>query len=110
MIDPGATNGSEAQRALGIQELELPVVAPDNRNGAKLLSTGIVGLDDILGGGLSQNHLYLIEGDPGTGKTTIALQFLLEGARVGQKCLDVALSEARAELLEIADSHGWSLE
>jgi circadian clock protein KaiC len=110
MIDPGATNGSEAQRALGIQELELPVVAPDNRSGAKLLATGIAGLDDILGGGLSHNHLYLIEGDPGTGKTTIALQFLLEGVRLGQKCLYVALSESKAELLEIAESHGWSLE
>jgi circadian clock protein KaiC len=86
------------------------VVAPDNRNGTKLLSTGIAGLDDILGGGFSHNHLYLIEGDPGTGKTTIALQFLLEGARLGQKGLYVALSESRAELLEIAESHGWSIE
>ena len=50
---------------LCIQELELPVVAPDNRNGAKVLATGIAGLDDILGGGVSHNHLYLIEGDPG---------------------------------------------
>jgi circadian clock protein KaiC len=86
------------------------VVAPDNRNGISLLSTGIAGLDDILGGGFFQNHLYLIEGDPGTGKTTIALQFLLEGARLGQKCLYVALSESKAELLEIAHSHGWDLE
>ncbi|MGB9119830.1 MAG: ATPase domain-containing protein [Candidatus Angelobacter sp.] len=111
MADPEAPgNGTGAQRALGTQELELPVVAPDNRNGVKVLATGIAGLDDILGGGFSHNHLYLIEGDPGTGKTTIALQFLLEGARLGQKCLYVALSESRAELLEIAESHGWSLE
>ena len=76
---------------------------------AKLFSTGIAGLDDILSGGLAPNHLYLIEGDPGTGKTTIALQFLLEGARGGQKGLYVTLSESRIELLEIAESHGWSL-
>ena len=51
----------------------------------ELLATGIAGLDDILGGGLSPNHLYLIEGDPGTGKTTIALQFLLEGVHARTK-------------------------
>ena len=76
----------------------------------KLFATGIAGLDDILGGGLARNHLYLIEGDPGTGKTTIALQFLLEGARHGQKGLYVTLSESKIELLEIAESHGWSLD
>jgi circadian clock protein KaiC len=90
-------------------KLELFMAAPDNRNGIDLLSTGIAGLDDILGGGFFRNHLYLIEGDPGTGKTTIALQFLLDGARLGQKCLYVALSESKAELLEIAESHGWDL-
>ncbi len=82
-------------------------------NGTKphkmLLSTGIAGLDDILGGGFCPNHLYLIEGDPGTGKTTIALQFLLEGAKIGQKSLYVTLSESKSEILEIAESHGWSL-
>ncbi len=72
-------------------------------------ATGIAGLDDILGGGLAPNHLYLVEGDPGTGKTTIALQFLLEGARRGQKGLYVTLSESKVELVEIAESHGWSL-
>src|SRR5579871_4369379 len=108
-IPEAPSNGSGADRALCTQELELPLVAPDNRNGAKVLATGIGGLDDILGGGVSHNHLYLIEGDPGTGKTTIALQFLLEGVRLGQKCLYVALSESKAELLEIAESHGWSL-
>ena len=68
----------------------------------ELFATGVVGLDDILGGGLARNHLYLIEGDPGTGKTTIAMQFLMEGARRGQKGLYVTLSESKTELLEIA--------
>lgn len=73
-------------------------------------ATGIVGLDDILGGGLVRNHLYLVEGDPGTGKTTIAMQFLMEGTRRGQKGLYVTLSESKTELQEIAGSHGWSLD
>jgi len=73
-------------------------------------ATGIAGLDDILGGGLTRNHLYLLEGDPGTGKTTIAMQFLMEGASRGQKGLYFTLSESKTELLEIAQSHGWSLE
>jgi circadian clock protein KaiC len=83
----------------------------DRARSIELLATGIVGLDDILGGGLARNHLYLIEGDPGTGKTTIALQFLMEGTRRGQKGLYVTLSESKAELLEIAESHaGQSME
>lgn len=72
--------------------------------------TGVSGLDDILSGGLPSNHLYLIEGDPGTGKTTLALQFLLEGAKRGEKVLYVTLSESRHELLGVAESHGWSLD
>lgn len=93
----------------------LPATDSGNGTAAKLRSTerfatGIAGLDDILGGGLASNHLYLIEGDPGTGKTTIALQFLLEGARRGQKGLYVTLSESKLELVEIAESHGWLLE
>ena len=83
---------------------------PGKPGSVELFATGIVGLDDILGGGLARNHLYLIEGDPGTGKTTIALQFLLEGARHGQKGLYVTLSESKIELQEIAESHGWSLD
>jgi circadian clock protein KaiC len=76
----------------------------------ELFATGIAGLDDILGGGLSRNHLYLLEGEPGTGKTTMAMQFLMEGARRGQKSLYVTLSESKADLQEIADSHGWSID
>ena len=74
------------------------------------LQTGIAGLDDILHGGFPPGHLYLIEGDPGTGKTTLALQFLLEGIRTGEPVLYVTLSESRAELQQVSMSHGWSLE
>ncbi len=73
-------------------------------------STGISGLDDILGGGLPSNRLYLLEGKPGTGKTTLALEYLLTGAQAGEKVLYITLSETRDELQEVADSHGWSLE
>jgi len=74
------------------------------------ITTGIDRLDDVLRGGLPQNRLYVIEGDPGAGKTTLALQFLLEGARLGERCLYVTLSETIQELQEVASSHGWSLE
>jgi circadian clock protein KaiC len=70
---------------------------------------GIAGLDDILLGGLRRNRLFLVEGNPGTGKTTLALQFLIEGARVGEKGLYITLSETEDELRETAVSHGWSL-
>ena len=72
-------------------------------------STGVSGLDDILYGGLPSGQMYLLEGNPGTGKTTIALQFILEGARIGEQTLYVTLSESREELESAADSHGWSL-
>jgi circadian clock protein KaiC len=74
------------------------------------LNTGITGLDDILNGGLPKGHLYLVEGDPGTGKTTLALQFLLEGARLGEKGMYVTLSESKRELEQVARSHGWSTD
>ena len=73
-------------------------------------STGVEGLDGILGGGLPRDCFYLIQGDPGSGKTTLALQFLLEGARRGEPCFYVTLSETRDELLKVTRSHGWSLE
>jgi circadian clock protein KaiC len=73
-------------------------------------STGIAGLDSILGGGLPTNHLYLLDGEPGTGKTTVALQFLLEGAKHGERGLYVTLSESSLELEGVAQSHGWSLD
>jgi circadian clock protein KaiC len=72
--------------------------------------TGIVGLDDILGGGLPPDRVYLIQGDPGTGKTTTSIQFLLEGHRRGENTLFITLSETREELSAVAGSHGWSLD
>ncbi|MBN6151571.1 AAA family ATPase [Xanthomonas sp. AmX2] len=74
------------------------------------ISTGSAGLDDILGGGVDANRLYLYEGRPGTGKTTIALQFLLEGARQGERVLYITLSETQRELRLVASRHGWSLD
>src|SRR5581483_424281 len=74
------------------------------------VKTGVVGLDEILPGGLPAHRLYLLEGMPGTGKTTLAMQFLLEGRDRGERGLYVTLSETREELLEVAQSHGWSLD
>jgi len=74
------------------------------------IQTGIEGLDDILFGGLPSNHLYLITGDPGTGKTTLAMQFLLEGVRRGEKGFYVTLSESKHELEEVARSHTWDID
>src|SRR5262245_339150 len=73
-------------------------------------ATGIAGLDDVLRGGLRPNRLYLIEGVPGSGKTTLALQFLLEGVRTGEPVLYLTLSETEEELRGVAASHGWSLD
>ncbi|MFY1663244.1 ATPase domain-containing protein [Pseudomonas sp. Pseu.R1] len=72
-------------------------------------ATGITGLDDILSGGLSRGHVFLLEGEPGTGKTTVALHFLLAGAAVHERCLYITLSESERELRDGALSHGWEL-
>jgi circadian clock protein KaiC len=74
------------------------------------VATGIAGLEDVLGGGLTPNRLYLLEGVPGTGKTTLALQFLIEGARRGETVLHVTLSETEEELRGAAASHGWTMD
>ena len=74
------------------------------------IGTGVAGLDDVLDGGVPAGRLYLLEGDPGTGKTTLALQFLLEGARAGERVAFITLSESRIELRASAASHGWSLD
>ncbi|MEG9431051.1 ATPase domain-containing protein [Terriglobus sp. ADX1] len=85
----------------------LSSISPDNSE--IRLSTGVQGLDDILSGGLPRGHLYMVEGDPGTGKTTLALQFLLEGSRVKEKGIYVTLSESKLELEQVARSHGWDI-
>ena len=76
----------------------------------QLIETGVIGLDTILDGGLPPNHLYLVQGASGSGKTTMSLQFLLEGAKKGEKVLHLGTSETEEEIREIADSHNWSLD
>lgn len=75
-----------------------------------MAATGISGLDDILSGGFTGDRLYVVEGAPGAGKTTLAMQFALEGVRLGQQVLYVTLSETAEELREVAASHGWKLD
>lgn len=87
-----------------IQKNQLPA-----KSGARV-STGIEGLDDVLGGGLPASRMYLIEGAPGTGKTTLGMQFLLQGRAAGERGLYITLSETRDELQTVAESHGWSLD
>lgn len=77
---------------------------------ADLAASGITGLDYILRGGFPRNRIYLVQGDPGVGKTTLGLQFLREGMRVGEKCLYITLSETAEELRGVAESHGWSID
>jgi circadian clock protein KaiC len=74
-----------------------------------IAQTGIVGLDDVLNGGLARGRLYLVEGVPGSGKTTLAMQFLIDGARRGESVLYITLSETREELDSVAKAHGWDL-
>ena len=80
-----------------------------NASTSQLLSTGISGLDEILGGGLTPNRVYVVEGEPGSGKTTMGLQFLQEGAKKGESVVYVTLAESSDELRGVADSHGWTL-
>ena len=75
-----------------------------------LATTGIPGLDEVLSGGLARSHVFLLEGEPGAGKTTVALQFLLEGAKAGERCLYITLLESEKELRQGAAAHGWTLD
>ena len=78
-------------------------------NTQAVASCGVKGLNDILRGGFPRDCLFLVTGTPGTGKTTLAMQFLIEGAKHGETCLYVTLSETRAEIAKVARSHGWDL-
>ncbi|GAB2855583.1 ATPase domain-containing protein [Pseudoduganella ginsengisoli] len=80
-----------------------------NSDTGRFLSSGVPGLDTILSGGFTRDRLYLVEGEPGTGKTTLALQFLTEGVRLGESVLYITLAESSAELAAVAHSHGWDL-
>src|SRR6185436_2427761 len=75
-----------------------------------VVSTGIAGLDDIMAGGFTRSRLFLIEGVPGSGKTSLALQYLMAEARRGESVLYVTLSETEEELRAVASSHDWALE
>jgi len=81
-----------------------------HRHNSLRSKTGISGLDEVLYGGLIPQQLYLVDGAPGAGKTTLALQYLLHGVRNGEKCVYLTLSETRRELEAGAHSHGWSLD
>ncbi|CAN7187583.1 AAA family ATPase [Pseudoduganella sp. LjRoot289] len=81
-----------------------------NIDSGRFLSSGVPGLDNILAGGLTRDRLYLVEGEPGTGKTTLALQFLNEGVRQGESVLYITLAETAVELSSVAHSHGWTLD
>ncbi len=87
-----------------------PVESASGNSVSSRTATGIQGLDDILHGGFPANRVYLVEGEPGTGKTTLALQFLMEGVRLGETGLFITLSETKEELEASAHSHGWSLD
>src|SRR5215467_2040903 len=77
---------------------------------SEMVSSGVTGLNDVLGGGYPAFRVHLIEGAPGVGKTTLALQFLMDGARRGERVLYVTLSETNDELEAVAHSHGWTLD
>src|SRR6478609_1497420 len=83
---------------------------PDLSSDAAPIPSGVPGMDDILSGGYACNRAHLIEGRPGCGKTTLGLQFLLDGVRQGECCLYITLSESKRELTSVAERHGWSLD
>jgi circadian clock protein KaiC len=105
--EPGSPLSSWAPVSLWLKSRSM---APQPKAVAPRHATGIAGLDDVLGGGFPRNRMYLVKGEPGVGKTTLALQFLLDGARAGERVLYITLSETEDEIRQVADSHGWSLD
>lgn len=85
-------------------------MASQTHNMDEAAGTGVPGLDHIIRGGLPRNRMYLVQGDPGSGKTTLGLQFLLEGKRRGESGIYISFSETRDEIIGVGDSHGWSLD
>jgi circadian clock protein KaiC len=86
------------------------LIKPKRTTKISSLSTGIPGLDQVLNGGIPSDRIYLIDGDPGAGKTTFGMQFLMQGVRLGEKVMYISLSETRDEIEAVASSHGWNLE
>ncbi len=93
-----------------MQEQQEKQITSEQTGASERCATGCPGLDEVLGGGLPRGHFYLLEGEPGAGKTTLALQFVLEGIRQGESILYVTMSESRRDLLSVARSHGFPLE
>ena len=87
----------------------LNIDGSDAHDGERVASTGVAGLDVVTSGGLARNRLHLLEGQPGSGKSTVSLQFLIAGRDRGERCLYVTLSESEEELRAVAKSHGWDL-
>ena len=103
---------TELRFKLGVTDqikMGTPKMSAEQGQSSPRTPAGIVGLDDILNGGWPEGHLFVVEGDPGTGKTTLGLQFLMAAAARGQKSMYVTLSESQKELEGVARSHGWSL-
>lgn len=88
----------------------MSVLSEQKTQAGSTVSTGVSGLDEVLFGGLLEGQFYLVEGEPGTGKTTLSLQFLLKGAQRGEPVLYISLAESEREIQQVARSHGWSLE
>jgi circadian clock protein KaiC len=109
-VPRGVETGGNRERAAGSPAEMSSAERPMEAGAGQRVSTGVTGLDHVLCGGLDPHRLYLTEGEPGTGKTTLALQFLLEGARRGEKGLYVTLSESERELRLVAQRHGWSTD